>query len=40
MILVIEIMVADVFLILYNIPRCQTLSKAWLTSRNTDVQYS
>ena len=28
------------FFILYNSPGCQTLSKAWLTSRNTDVQYS
>jgi hypothetical protein len=27
-------------LILYNNPVCQTLSKAWLTSRNTDMQYS
>jgi len=28
------------FLILYDSPGCQTLSKAWLTSKNTDVQYS
>jgi hypothetical protein len=28
------------FLILYKSPGCQTLSKAWLTSENTDVQYS
>jgi len=28
------------FLILYNSPGCQTLSKTWLTSKNTDVQYS
>ena len=28
------------FLILYNSPGCQALSKAWLTTRNTDVQYS
>jgi hypothetical protein len=28
------------FLILYNSPGCHTLSKACLTSRKTDVQYS
>jgi hypothetical protein len=27
-------------LLLYNNPGCQTLSKAWLTSKNTNVQYS
>ena len=33
-------MLADVFLILCNSPGCPTLSKAWLTCMNTDVQYS
>jgi len=28
------------FLIVYKGSGCQTLSKAWLTSENTDVQYS